>query len=83
MIHAMVRSRKQLADGKPVGKANPNPILDPRMYNVKYTDGLTAELAANVITQNMNAICNTEGNQGLVLLDGIVVLSKMSLLWNS
>ena len=71
MRSAKVRSRKRSVDGKLVGRANTNPILDTRMYNIEYSDGQTAEVAANVIAQNMYAMCDTEGNQYL-LLDGIV-----------
>ncbi|KAI2504635.1 Reverse transcriptase (RNA-dependent DNA polymerase) [Fragilaria crotonensis] len=71
MLSAKVRGRKRTADGKLTGRANANPILDTRTYDVEYADGQTAELAANVIAQNMYAMCDTEGNQFL-LLDGII-----------
>ena len=54
-----------------VGKLNANPILDTRTCEVKFADGQTAELAANVIAQNMYAMCDIEGNQYL-LLAGLV-----------
>ena len=60
-----------MSDGSLVGKLNANPILDTRTCEVKFADGQTAELAANVIAQNMYAMCNIEGNQYL-LLAGIV-----------
>jgi hypothetical protein len=71
MLSAKVRRRKRTVDGKLTGKANSNPILDTRTYEVEYVDGQTAELAANVIAQNMYAMCDAEGNQYL-LLDGII-----------
>ena len=71
MLSAKVRSRKRTIDGSPIGKANQNPILDTRIYNVDFADGQTAELSTNVIAQNMYAMCDTEGNQYL-LLKGIV-----------
>ncbi|KAI2493823.1 Reverse transcriptase (RNA-dependent DNA polymerase) [Fragilaria crotonensis] len=71
MLSAKVRSRKRGADGSLLGKANQNPILDTRTYNVEFSDGQTAELAANVIAQSMYSMCDTEGNQYL-LLEGIV-----------
>ena len=71
MLNARVCSRKRTYDGKLGGRANPNPILDTRMYNIEYSDGQTAEIAANVIAQNIYAMCDTEGIQYL-LLDGIV-----------
>ncbi|KAI2499147.1 Reverse transcriptase (RNA-dependent DNA polymerase) [Fragilaria crotonensis] len=49
-----------------------NPIFDTKIYYVvEFSDGQTAELATNVIAQNMFAMCNTEGNQYL-LLEGLV-----------
>ena len=46
-------------------------ILDTCTYDVEFMDGQKAELAANVIAQNMFAQCNIEKNQYL-LLAGIV-----------
>ncbi|KAI2503448.1 Reverse transcriptase (RNA-dependent DNA polymerase) [Fragilaria crotonensis] len=71
MMSAKVRGRKRQHDGTLVGKANPNPILDTRTYEVEFMDGQKAELTANVIAQNMYAQCDSEGNQYL-LLAGIV-----------
>ena len=71
MLSARVRGRKCSNDGSFVGKANPNPILDTRIYDVEFVDDQTAVLAANVIAQSMYAMCDTEGNQYL-LLKGIV-----------
>jgi hypothetical protein len=63
MMNGKVRGRKRMADGSLVGRANANPILDTRTYEVEFPVGQTAELAANVIAQNMYAMCNIEGNQ--------------------
>ena len=60
-----------MADGSVIGRANANPILDTRTYEVKFPDGQMAEMAANVIAQNMYTMCDEEGNQFL-LLAGIV-----------
>ena len=46
-------------------------MLDTKVYNVEFSDGQTTELAADVIAQSMYAICDTEGNQYL-LLEGII-----------
>ncbi|KAI2506406.1 hypothetical protein MHU86_8032 [Fragilaria crotonensis] len=46
MLSAKVRSRKRALDGSPVGRrANQNPILDIRAYNVEFADGQTAAQA--------------------------------------
>ena len=71
MMSGKARGRKQMADGSVVGKSNVNPILDTRTYEVEFPDGQTVEPAANVIAQNMYAMCDIEGNQYL-LLAGIV-----------
>ena len=61
-----------MLDGSVAGKqANTNPILDTRTYEVEFQDGQVAEVSANVITQNMYVMCDTEGNQYL-LISGIV-----------
>ena len=67
---AKVTRRLRDKDGKPIGKANNNPILDTRMYEVEYTDGHKASLAANAIAENMFAQVDDEGNRH-VLFDAI------------
>ncbi|KAI2502750.1 Reverse transcriptase (RNA-dependent DNA polymerase) [Fragilaria crotonensis] len=59
--------RKRMADGSVVGRANPNPILDTRTYEVEFPDGQIAEMAANVIAQNMYAMCDEEINSSYSL----------------
>ena len=46
-------------------------ILDTRTYEVRFPDGKATEISANVIAQNMYAMCDVKGNQYL-LLSGIV-----------
>jgi hypothetical protein len=46
-----------------MGKANRNPILDTRLYTVKFPDRKGAEYAANIIAENMLSMCDEEGNQ--------------------
>lgn len=67
MMNAVVRGRKRQLDGSLRGKANSNPILDTRTYDVEFPDGQRAEVAANIIAQNMYAQCDVEGNQYLLL----------------
>jgi hypothetical protein len=67
MMNAIVRGRKRQLDGSLRGKANANPILDTRTYDVEFPDGQRAEVAANVIAQNMYSQCDIEGNQHLLL----------------
>jgi hypothetical protein len=71
MMTATVRGRKRHSDGTLRGKANANPILDTRTYEVDFPHREKAEVAANIIAQNMYSQCDSEGNQYL-LLSGIV-----------
>ena len=54
-----------------MGTAHENPILNTRQYIVEFNDGDEAELAANVIATNMNAQCDPDRNQ-YVLLDYLI-----------
>ena len=59
------------ANGRPIGVANDNPILDSIMYEVEYRDGYIAAMAANVITENLFTQVDQEGNR-FVLIDSII-----------
>ena len=50
-------------DGLPIGTANDNPILEPRMYEVEFQDGYKASSAANAIAENLFAQIDDEGNR--------------------
>ena len=52
---ARVTTHLKDTNGLPIGTANENPILDTRVYEVKYVDGHKASLIANAIAQNMFA----------------------------
>jgi hypothetical protein len=60
---ARVTKRLKDKDGLPIGRANNNPILDTRMYEVEYPDGHKASLAANAIAENMFAQVDDKGNR--------------------
>ncbi|KAL7476648.1 hypothetical protein ACHAW6_002495, partial [Cyclotella cf. meneghiniana] len=49
--------------------------MDTRVYEVRFRDGRTKELDANVIAELLYAQCNPGGNQ-YVMLDAIVDYSK-------
>ena len=68
---ARVTKRLKDANGLPMGTSNENPILDTRIYEVKYVDGHKASLTANAIAQNMFAQVDDEGNRH-VLFDAII-----------
>ena len=50
-----VIGRKTDADGNPTGRANANPIIDTREYQVDFRNGEVSELTANVIAESMYA----------------------------
>ena len=43
------------ANGRPIGIASDNPIMDSRMYEVKKNDGHTVYLAGNIVAVNLFA----------------------------
>ena len=53
-----VTKRIKDANGLTIGTANKNPILDTRVYEVKYVDGHKASLTASDIALNMFAPVN-------------------------
>lgn len=67
MQTAKVVSRKRGRDGSSIGIANPNPMLDTRIYVVRYPDGIEEEYSANIIAQNLYSQCDLDGNQNMIL----------------
>ena len=63
----MVKTRKQDADGNPIGKANFNPLLDICLYEVEFPDGDLQEYAANVIAESVYSQVDDEGHHHLLL----------------
>jgi hypothetical protein len=57
--------------GEAVCHAHANPFFDTREYEVEFTDGTIERYAANIITKNMYAQVNDEGNM-FQLLDEIM-----------
>ena len=81
---ARVLRQKRDQEGNPVGSAHRNPALDTHVYKVRFPDGRTEELAANVITETIYAQCDADGNQ-YILLDAIMDYRKdpsMAVSWN-
>ncbi|KAI2502896.1 Reverse transcriptase (RNA-dependent DNA polymerase) [Fragilaria crotonensis] len=69
LVHATVRRRVRDEDGKPVGIAHTNPLLDSRKYEVHYLDGQIEELTANLIAENLMAQVDEEGRRQMMLSD--------------
>lgn len=67
MSRATVASRKRDTDGNPIGKANANPLLDTRIYEVQFDDGVVGEYAANLIAESLYAQVDEEGNEFLLM----------------
>lgn len=60
---ARVTKRLRDTEGCPIGTAHSNPILDTRMYEIEYSDGHKASMAANAIALNMFVQVEEEGNR--------------------
>ena len=66
-----VTARAQDSAGKLFRKANSNPILDTRIYQVEFLDENMAEYSAYMIAENMFSQCDVSGNQ-FIFMDTIV-----------
>jgi hypothetical protein len=53
------------------GRANANPMLDTRTYEIEFPDGHSDEYTVNVIAENMYAQCDIEGRQ-YNIMEGII-----------
>jgi hypothetical protein len=58
-----VLRRKRELDGTTRGRANANPMLDTRTYEIEFPDGRSDEYTTNLIAENMYAQCDIEGRQ--------------------
>jgi len=56
-----VTSRKRDHSGGLVGTKNTNPILDSRIYNVKFPDGHYGQYAANILAESIYASVDHDG----------------------
>ena len=69
--YGKVTKRLRDAEGRPIGMAADNPLLDTRAYAVKFPDGREESLTANLIAQSLYSQIDEEGNKHL-LLDDII-----------
>ena len=58
-------------EGRRIGIASDNPILNTRMYEVEYADGYKAAMTENNISSNFLAQVDQDGNH-FVLFDEII-----------
>ena len=50
---ARVVKRARTDDGKAIGTAHSNPILDTRAYEIEFADGTRDKVTANIIAENI------------------------------
>ena len=62
-----VAKRSRGLDGKTVGRAHAKPFFDTREYNIEFTDGSVDKYTVHIITENMFAQVDDEGNQYLLM----------------
>ena len=65
LYHAIVKKRAVDVEGKPIGRANNNPLTDSRRYEDEFADGTHEILAANVIVEKIFA--DEEGHRQMLL----------------
>ena len=59
---AKVIGRKRDANGKYVGKTNPNPMLDSRVFTVRFPDGDEKDISYNILSEHLYSQVDEEGN---------------------
>ena len=64
---AHVKKRVVDDEGRPLGIANDNPILDLRQYEVEFLDGETEILTANLIAENILAQVDDNGYMHMMI----------------
>lgn len=62
---AKVIGRKHDADGNPIGRYHPNPLLDTTNHEVQFPDDVIQDYAANVIAESLYAQIDGDGNSAL------------------
>ena len=53
--------------GKMIGVRNRNPILESRVYTVKFDEGTLRKYVENLIDKNMYAQVNNEGRDNIMI----------------
>ena len=61
MRAAKVIGRSKDFNGVNIGKYNPNPVLDTRVYDVMFPDGAIEQYASNIIADNLLNQVDPEG----------------------
>ncbi|KAI2511584.1 Reverse transcriptase (RNA-dependent DNA polymerase) [Fragilaria crotonensis] len=63
LLCGTVKSRKRDSDGKPIGSANPNSLLDTREYFICFEDGTEETYTANLIAECLYSLIDGQGRQ--------------------
>ena len=58
-----IMGRKRNSDGLYIGRAHNNPILDSRVFTVRFPDGDETDVAYNVIAEHLFSQVDEDGNQ--------------------
>lgn len=72
---AKVTKRLRDVEGRPIGMANDNPLLDTQEYEVEFSDGHVESMSASSIAQHLFSQVDEEGHQH-ILLDDIIDFQK-------
>jgi hypothetical protein len=62
-----VVGRKRDSKGHPIGRYNPNPLLDKTVLEVEFPDGTIQDYAANVVAEVLFTQVDQDGNRHLLL----------------
>ena len=71
---ARVNKRLKDKDGRLIGIAANNPILDTSMYEVEYDDGYKTSMTANTIASNLFSQVDQDGQR--LLLFNVIIYSR-------
>jgi hypothetical protein len=68
---ASIMERKRAYDGSSIGHRNKNPLLDSRIYIVKFPDGEMKDVGYNILAEHLFSQMDKDGNQ-FRLFSGII-----------
>lgn len=69
LVFAQVKKRAVDVEGKPIGRAHTNPLVDSRAYEVEFITGEREILSANTIAECLLAQVDEEGHRQLFLAE--------------
>jgi hypothetical protein len=60
---ARISERKRAHDGSPIGRQNQSPLLDSRIYIVKFPGGEMKDVGFNILAEHLFSQMDKDGNQ--------------------